>query len=238
MWDWSLEPTAALYAAQNANEPLHPQFDYLKNTVSVVNDYYRSFENYKVTAEVYDLQSNKVFSKEAKITAIPENSAINDVFKIEFPENISNVHFIKLRLFDEENRQAGSNFYWRSNSKYKGAKTLTGPATAGFQDINKLPGTKIKAEYKTQMKDGKHFISLDLKNTGKNLSFFTQIQWLDSKGKPVRPSFYSDNFVNLLPDEKQTITIETDTKYLQSGKSCFLVIKGFNVKEQKFEIKF
>ena len=28
--DWSLEPTAALYAAQNACEPLHPQFDYLK----------------------------------------------------------------------------------------------------------------------------------------------------------------------------------------------------------------
>ncbi|MDR2682250.1 MAG: hypothetical protein LBB64_00075 [Dysgonamonadaceae bacterium] len=115
---------------------------------------------------------------------------------------------------------------------------MTGPATAGFQDINKLPRTKIKAEYKTRIQDGKHFITLDLKNTGKNLSFFTQIQWLDSEEKPVRPSFYTDNFVNLLPDENHKITIETDTKHLQSGKSCFLVIKGFNVKEQKFEIKF
>ncbi len=61
MWDWSLEPTAALYAAQNACEPLHPQFDYLKNTVSVVNDYYTSFNNYKVTAEVYDLNMKKYF---------------------------------------------------------------------------------------------------------------------------------------------------------------------------------
>jgi mannosylglycoprotein endo-beta-mannosidase len=238
MWDWSLEPTAALYAAQNANEPLHPQFDYSKNTVSVVNDYYRSFKNYKITAEVYDLQSKKVFSKETKITVIPENSVINNIFNIEFPENISNVHFIKLRLFDEKNQQAGSNFYWRSNSRYEGKNTLTGPTTAGFQDINKLPATKIKAEYKTRMKDGKHFISLDLKNTGKSLSFFTQIQWLDSEGKPVRPSFYSDNFVNLLPNEKHTITIETDIKHLQSGKSCFLVIRGFNVREQRFEIKF
>ena len=53
MWDWSLEPTAALYAAANACEPLHPQFDYLKNTVSVVNDYYKSFKGYKDIAEVW-----------------------------------------------------------------------------------------------------------------------------------------------------------------------------------------
>jgi mannosylglycoprotein endo-beta-mannosidase len=238
MWDWSLEPTAALYAAQNANEPLHPQFDYLKNTVSVINDYYQSFENYKMTAEVYDLQSKKIFSKEANIAAIPENSTINDIFKIEFPENISSVHFIKLRLFDENNRQVGSNFYWRSNSKYEDKNTLTGPTTAGFQDMNKLPETKIKANYQTQTKDGKHFIRLDLKNTGKGLSFFTQIQWLDSNGKPVRPSFYTDNFINLLPNERRTITIETDAKHLPGGTSCFLIIKGFNIKEQKFEIEF
>ena len=44
MWDWSLEPTASLYHTQNALEPLHAQFDYLKNTVSVCNDYYQSFK--------------------------------------------------------------------------------------------------------------------------------------------------------------------------------------------------
>ncbi|MDR0680890.1 MAG: glycoside hydrolase family 2, partial [Dysgonamonadaceae bacterium] len=102
---------------------------------------------------------------------------------------------------------------------------------------NKLPETKIKAEYKTQMKDGKHFISIDLKNTGKSLSFFTQVKWLDSEGKPVRPSFYTDNFVNLLPEETYKITIETNRRHLQKGKSYFLVIKGFNTKEQKFKIQ-
>jgi mannosylglycoprotein endo-beta-mannosidase len=238
IWDWSLEPTAALYAAQNANEPLHPQFDYLKNTVSVVNDYYQSFENYRVTADVYDLQTKKVVSKEAVIGAMPEDGVLNDIFSIGFPENISSVHFIKLGLFDENNRLVGSNFYWRSNSSYAGGNTLTGPASAGFQDMNKLPETSIKAEYKTQMKDGKHFIRLHLKNTGKGLSFFTQIQWLDNEGKPVRPSFYTDNFLNLLPDEGRTVSIETDARNLRGGTSCFLVIKGFNIEEQRFEIKF
>ncbi len=232
MWDWSLEPTAALYAAQNACEPLHPQFDYLKNMVSVVNDYYQSFENFKIAAEVYDLNMKKVFSKETKVASIPENGVVNDIVKIEFPEPVTNVHFIKLRLFNEKGIQVGDNFYWRSNSRYKGKTTLTGPTTAGFQDINKLPQTTVLPKFKVRVENGKHFIDLTLKNMGKSLAFFTQVQWLDENGKPVRPSFYTDNFINLLPGESRSITIETDMRYL-SGKKCSLVIKGFNVEKKE-----
>jgi mannosylglycoprotein endo-beta-mannosidase len=234
MWDWSLEPTAALYAAQNACEPLHPQFDFLKNAVSIVNDYPQSFENYKVKAEVYDLDGKKVFTKEA-ITNLPADGVVNDIFHILFPENITNVHFIKLYLFDEKGQQAGSNFYWRSNNKYEGKNTLTGATTAGFQDINKLKKTSLRAGYIAEKRDGKHFIRLNLKNTGKALAFFTQIQWLNEAGKPVRPSFYSNNFVNLLPEETVSIEIETDMKHLPRGEYT-LVVRGFNQDKQTFKI--
>ncbi len=235
MWDWSLEPTAALYAAQNACEPLHPQFDYLKNTVSVVNDYYQAFNNYKVTADVYDLNMKKIFSKEATVN-LPEDGVANDIFKIEFPQEITSVQFIKLRLLDENNRQVGSNFYWRSNNKYEGRKTLTGPATAGFEEINKLAKAKLSVRHKTSVKNGKHFINLELKNTGRSLSFFTQIQCLDINRKPVRPSFYTDNFICLMPGESRNIQIETDFKKL-SQNMYLLVVKGFNSDKQEFKIK-
>lgn len=235
MWDWSLEPTAALYAAQNACEPLHPQFDYLKNTVSVVNDYYQSFADYRVKAEVYDLNMKKVFSQQATVD-LTEDGVVNDVFEIKFPETLTNVHFIKLYLYDDKNVLVGSNFYWRSNSKYEGRKSLTGPTTGGFQDINKLASTKIKTGYKIRCEQGKHFIDVTLKNIGKSLSFFTQLQWLDGEGKPVRPSFYTDNFMSLLPGENACVTIETDMKKLTKGEIYTLVIKGFNIDEQKIKI--
>lgn len=235
MWDWSLEPTAALFATQNALEPLHPQFDYLKNTVSVTNDYLKSFSNYRVSAEVYDLGMKKIFSKQAQVN-IPEDGVVNDIFKIEFPENISNVHFIKLRLFDDNNQQVGENFYWRSNSKYEGRKTLTGPATGAFQDIEKLAQTKLQVRYKTRNPEGKHLIDLNLKNIGKSLAFFSQIQWLDKNGSPVRPSFYTDNFISLLPGEEKSVSIETDMKHLSDGE-YILVVKGFNVAEQRFNVR-
>jgi mannosylglycoprotein endo-beta-mannosidase len=235
MWDWSLEPTAALYATQNALQPLHPQFDYLKNTVSVANDYLSAFGNYTVTADVYDLSTKKVFSKQALVN-LPADGVANDVFKIDFPENITPVHFIKLRLLDEKGQEVGNSFYWRSTNKYKGRNTLTGPTTGGFDDINKLAKTRMSVRYKVQITGNKHFINIDLKNTGKSLAFFTQIQWLDQAGKPIRPSFYTDNFMSLLPGESASVNIETSLTNMPK-ETCTLVVKGFNIHEQRFEIK-
>lgn len=234
MWDWSLEPTAALYTAANACEPLHPQFDYLKNTVSVVNDYYRSFAGYKVVAEVWDIDSRKVWSRSAMVD-IPEDGVVNDVFKVEFPAGLSPVHFIKLRLLDAEGKQAGSSFYWRSDNEYKGKKTLTGPTTAGFEPLADLARAKVSMKYRTRVEDGRHFIDIEMKNSRQAIAFFAQLQWLDAEGKPVRPSFYTDNFFSMLPGEVRKVTIETAAENLPAGEYT-LVLKGFNMNRSTYKI--
>jgi len=235
MWDWSLEPTAALYASKNALEPLHPQFDYLKNTVSVVNDHYQSFRNYKVTAEVFDVHSKRIFYREATMD-IPEDGVVNDVFKINFPDEKEEITFLKLRLFDNKNSEVGSSFYWRSNDKYLGKSTLTGPATSGFEGLNQLKPAVVKLKYRTTKDAENSYVTISLKNTSQMLAFFTQIQWLDKNAKPIRPSYYSDNFFSLLPGESKTITIETKLNNLPENEST-LVIKGMNQKEQRFIIE-
>jgi len=235
MWDWSLEPTAALYASQNALQPLHPQYDYLKNTVSVVNDYYRSFKNYKVIAEVYNLDS-KCISKQEAVIDLPEDGVANDVLNLQFPDNTSEVFFIKLHLYDETGNLAGDAFYWRSNDKYEGRKTLTGPTTSGFQAISNMKPSTINVKFETRKTDVNHYVDLELNNSSKMLAFFTQIQWLDNSGKPIRPSYYSDNFFSLLPGESKKITIETNLNNMPA-EACVLVVKGINQKEQRFTIK-
>lgn len=235
MWDWSLEPTASLYHTQNALEPLHAQFDYLKNTVSVCNDYYRSFDGYKVTAEVYDLNSKKVFGKEQKFD-IGEDEVLNDVFEIEFPSDITPVHFIKLRLSDDKGKEVASTFYWRSTAGYEGKKTLTGPASSGFEALSSMKPARLKAGYKTREADGRYYITVSLKNTSGMIAFFTQLQLLDKAGKPVRPSFYTDNFFSLLPGESKQVEIETGTAKLPE-EGAVLVVKGWNCTPQVFPLK-
>ena len=234
MWDWSLEPTASLYHTANSLEPLHTQFDYLKNTVSVVNDYYREFKDYKVIAQVYDINSKKVF-EESAVVNLPSDGVVNDALTIRFPENISQVHFIKLILKDEKGKDVSSNFYWRSNDKYEGSKTLTGPAASGFEDLSKLKQAKVKLTYKVREDDNNYFVDITLRNTSGQIAFFNQLQFLNSKMSPIRPSFYTDNFFSLMPGEKKTVTIETAKGKLKDG--AVLALKGWNINKQEYKLK-
>ena len=234
MWDWSLEPTASLYHTANSLEPLHAQFDYLKNTVSVVNDYYREFKDYKVIAQVYDINSKKVFEESAGVN-LPSDGVVNDALTIRFPENISQVHFIKLILKDEKGKDVSSNFYWRSNDKYEGSKTLTGPAASGFEDLSKLKQAKVKLTYKVREDDNNYFVDITLRNTSGQIAFFNQLQFLNSKMSPIRPSFYTDNFFSLMPGEKKTVTIETAKGKLKDG--AVLALKGWNINKQEYKLK-
>lgn len=235
MWDYSLEPTASLYHTQNALAPLHPQFDYLKNTVSVYNDYYRSFKGYKVTAEVYDIKSKKVWAK-SRTVDLPEDGVANDVFVIDFPVNISQVHFIKLYLYDDRGKLVSDNFYWRSNDKYEGSKTLTGPTSSGFESLADLKEVALKVKSGVSKKEDWQVMELSIQNPSSSIAFFVQLQYIDQNGKPVRPSFYSDNFFSLLPGESKKVVVETALKNLpEKGR---FIVKGWNVKSQDVKVVF
>ncbi len=231
MYDWSLEPTAALYYSQNALEPLHAQFDYVENTVSVYNDYRKDFSGYSVEAIIYDIHSKKVWNKKVT-TDIPNDGVANDVLKIDFPKDLSQVHFIKLLLKNKEGELVSDTFYWRSNDSYKGAWTMTGPAVSGFKEMSQLN----KAELKVSIKEMKNQIEVKVKNVSNALSFFTQLKLQDKSGKSISPTFYSDNFFNLLPNESKTVVL-THLDDLLALKRATLKVESYNADLHTYEIQ-
>ena len=217
MWDWMLEPTASLYHTMHALEPVHVQYDYLKNTVSVANDYLQEQKGITVTAQVYNLDSKRVFSLAAK-TDIPADGVANDVLKIDFPEDISPVHFIALQAKDAKGNVVSKNFYWRSTNKYEGKNTVTGPCTAGFEPLGNMAAAKPSVKVKQLAnKDGMHQWQVSIKNSGSKIAFFCQLLLTDGEGNAVHRTHYSDNFITLLPGEQETILVRTPitekTKY-------------------------
>ncbi|MEI3797057.1 MULTISPECIES: glycoside hydrolase family 2 protein [unclassified Chitinophaga] len=233
MYDWYLEPTAALYYSQNALAPLHPQFDYLKNSVSVYNDYRRPFTGYTVEATVYDLDAQPVRKKLTTIN-IPADGVVNDVIKIDFPENITQVHFIKLTLKDEHGRLINDAFYWRSKDSYKGAWTMTGPAVSGFADINKLKKANLNVSVKKEIREKKMLLKVTVANPSAALSFFTRLKLAHTDGSSVTPAFYSDNFFSLLPGEVKYVDIEIPAEI--NYKNLVLVTGAFNSKSIKITL--
>ena len=226
MYDWSLEPTAALYYSQNGLAPLHPQYDYLKNTVSVYNDYRTAFAGYTVTATIYDLHSNVISTASKKID-IPADGLVKDALKLNFPAGISPVHFISLVLTDANGQKVNDAFYWRSSDAYKGAWTMTGPAVSGFSSLASMTPATINMTSKTSTTAGKNLVTVTVNNPGSGLAFFTQVKLLTMSGKSVKPAYYSDNFFTLLPGESKQVTIEYNSN-LVKDKTIQLVLDGWN----------
>ena len=207
-WDYSLEPTPALFATRNALEPLHAQYEYLSNTVSVASDLYGE-RALSVTAEVYDFESRKVWTKTADVT-VPGESCV-DAFTIPFSSlaarasSLASPHFIRLSL-REKGVEIASTFYWRSNDRYVAATpdALTGPCTAGFAALSDLPRTALTVE--KEEKGGT--LRATVANTGDKIAFMVRLQLVGEEGRPLRPSFYSDNWFCLMPGERRAVTID------------------------------
>ncbi len=221
-WDYYLEPTASLYHTANALEPLHIQYDYLTNTVSVVNDLLNPAENLTATATLYDLNS-KVVGRQSTKTDVPADGVAEDIITVNIPDNITPVHFIALSLTDSKGKELSKNFYWRSNSKFEGPWTLTGPTTAGFQALRDMAPAKVKSSLK---KNGNGEFTVTLSNPGKQIAFFLQLQLRDKAGNPINRTHYNDNFFTLLPGEKRSITIKAP----DGTDADSIRLEGWNVK--------
>ena len=227
MWDWSLEPTAALYFTQNALEPLHAQFDFLKNTVSVNNEFPREFKG-RVTVRVLNFDMKEVIHQTVPVAVAPE-AVTNNVMRITFPVDISPVHFIKLELADAEGHPVSSTFYWRSNKPYKPGRTWTGPEYEGFEELSKLPPVKPASDVKWSRDENENVCAVTVQNPSQSLAFMV---WLrlqhTADSKPVRPAFYDDNFFSLLPGESRTVKIKFDNKAAKSNQ-VQLLVDGWNI---------
>jgi hypothetical protein len=226
LWDYSLEPTASLYHTMHSLEPLHVQFDYLKNTVSVINDYPQAYKDYTVTAQIFDLNSRKVSEQTVQVN-IPADGCADDVLKLTFPDDITQVHFINLQLKDRNSQIISENFYWRSKDRYQGRKTLTGPCTSGFESLASMPRTHLKVSCRQRTAGHQVIYEVTLRNNTKQIAFFNQLQLFDGTKQSVRPAFYSDNFFTLLPGATKKVTIEVSDSILPANASLHL--SGWNV---------
>ncbi len=228
MWDWSLEPTAALYFSQNAHQPLHAQFDFLKNEVGVNNELVRAFPGAKITARVLNLDMREVFRRTVALD-VAADRFMPKVMAIDFPADVSPVHFIRLDIADRDGKPLAQTFYWRSNHDYVRGRTLTGPQYEGFESLNALPTVNLQTSARKFDRDGRHFYSVNLSNPSKNLAFMVWLRLQDANGKPVRPAFYDDNFVSLLPGETRAISIE-----YSADIPTKLVVDGWNIAPREF----
>lgn len=224
--DWYLAPTGAYYGTKKACEPLHVQYSYDNDSIYVINSHYKSFENLKVAAKIYDLDMSQRYSKTAIVSIAPDSS--NRIFVVDQPKDLSKTYFLKLELKDKSANLVSSNFYWLSTEP---------DVAADFSSLDNLAKVDLDVSCAVEKKGNTYFVYVDLKNPSSDLAFAVNPKIKKSgSGDLVLPIYWQDNYFSLLPGERQRVKVEFHAENT-GAEGLSLVIDGWNVKTEKVKIK-
>lgn len=216
-YDYYFEPTAAYFAIKKASEPLHIQWNPATDEVEVVNYHAGLRPGLKARVQVLNMDATVAWEKE--VTVDSREDTTEKCIKLEFPDGLSQVHFIKLTL-EENGKAVSENFYHRSKVENN------------YQALKQLPKVSLRAQTQYDKgDDGEWKAEVTVENRSDAPALMVRLNIVgDKDGKQFLPIFYSDNYFALLPGETKVVRVhwkDVDTR----GNAPLLKVSGYNVVE-------
>ena len=213
-YDYYFDPTAAYFGCKKACEPIHIQWNPVYDTIEVVNYSAGNKAGLVAKASILNMNGSVQWEKETSLDCREDFTA--KCFKLEFPESLSAVHFIKLTL-REGDKIISDNFYWR------------GLEDGNYQALRDLPTVTLSNNTRVKRSGSTWILTTSLKNTSDQPALMIRLKVTGSKsGGRILPVFFSDNYFSLMPGEEKDITMrlnDVDTR----GEKPQVVISGFNL---------
>jgi hypothetical protein len=216
--------TGAYFGSKQACEPVHIQWNPATNSVKVVNN--RPFDLKSVTAEAQVFNSNGKLVPEYSQKAILDvtSTSVKEAFvvfsSVDNKPSLSDVHFLKLKLFDARGKLLSENFYLRGNTYLN------------YTDLNKLPSAGknllISTPVVAKALGSNHtLLTYTITNTSPTTAAFgIRAQLLNEKGEQILPVIFDDGYFSLMQGESKTLHVEVDSIAL--AKKYTLSLKAYN----------
>lgn len=213
LYDSYLQPNGAFYATRKACEPLHLMYHYAERAVYLLNEQMRALHNHSARVRIYDIHSTLLFER---VVALPDNSVPVLSF-LQLPEisNLTTTWFLDLRLYDADEQEITTNFYWLSTQEdildeeaelddwdfYTPTKVY-----ADLTALEKMPKPQLSFESFFQQQGKNRRVKVLIDNPSDHIAFFVELKVVDqSTGQSVLPVFWNDNYISLLPGESRTV---------------------------------
>ena len=245
-FDYYLNPGGTYFGIKKAMEPLHIQYSYATHGIALVNSGLQAEKGLTASANVYNLEGKKVFSKETQTEVGAD--AIQHLFNLpQTMAGLSNTYFLRLELKNKVGEALSINWYWLSKKKdvLNWAKSnwwmTPQSAYADYADLQHLAKTTLKVEQSSLIINGtagdsiRH--TLHLTNTGNTVAFQVRVRAAQqtasgNAGADILPAIYSDNYIQLAPGESRTVTCTYAVKDLPGGKTqgkALMEVTGWNL---------
>jgi hypothetical protein len=215
LYHHDLEPNSSLFAVRKSCEPVHIQLNQKNWDVEVINNLPAALRKASAQMTIYNLEGTVAGRHQFAVNA--DASAETSLGLVDWPTNLSTVHFVKLELRDRNGKLLSDNFYWHSLQ------------TDDFQDLNKMPSVTLESKISRHDAEGKCLLTVTLHNPGSNIALMAHLQLRRKySGERVLPVYYSDNYVSLVPGETRTISVEAALADLDN-QLPLVVLDGWNV---------
>ncbi|MCE4562846.1 beta galactosidase jelly roll domain-containing protein [Maribellus sp. CM-23] len=241
LYDTYLQPNGSFYGVRKACNPIHAIYRYGFDDIYLANEDLNDANNLTVKIAAYDINSKEIFSDEWKGDLATNTSKF--IYKLPEIAGLTSVWFLRLNVFDQDNREVDHSTYWLSLKQdeldYEAAKKLEWPfytppkAYADFKALNKLPEVRLEYDYKYEKEGEKGNITLTVRNPGESIAFFTYFDLVNpGTDDPILPVYWNDNYVTLFPGEERVYTANFDLVNLK-GERPELKVKAWNVKPNR-----
>jgi len=216
VYDWFLVPNAGYYFMQNACEPIHIQLNSKDLNVEYINRTYRSVKSLTASIEIFDTNSRSLYHHSETIdlssTEARESISITDILN-----KNDNVSFVDLNLKNLGGEIVSHNVYWiSSKNNFRILNNLA--ATSLIVKVIDISETKIEKRW-----------TIQISNNSEKIAFFINPQ-LMSGAEEVKPSFWSQNYFTLAPNESIIATVGCPPSSI-AGATPVLKVEGLNVEE-------
>ena len=174
IYSYDLEPFASLFAAKKACEPVHIQMNQNNFHVMVINNTPQTLDGMESNVRVFNLDGTLKYEHRISVTAQPSSAA--DLGKIDWPKDLSPVHFVKLELHDRDGKIVSDNFYWRASPDHPD----------DFTALQSLPAASLRADITRHDNDGKCLLNVKLSNPSSVVALMSHIQLAPAKLQRAR----------------------------------------------------
>jgi mannosylglycoprotein endo-beta-mannosidase len=222
MYDYYLDPNACLYGLHKGSEAFHVMYNPADGMVMIANNTFSAKHNIMLEVKAYDMNGKdslltQVFSEIEPTRSKKYLSVKRSLDRLAKDEGV----FLSLRLLDENKELLSDNLYWLPD------------ATGNYSGLQRMKKAAVKITA-TKIEEGK--IEVTIRNPkGNPVAFFNRLSLINPETKQrILPTFYSDNYISVLPGESQKIIIDYNPEKNVQPK---LELYGWNVEQQLIDIK-
>lgn len=213
LYDDNLIPTATYYAAKQANEPKQLIYNDKDNAIYFVNENVTGPVEGKARIALYDLNSELL--QEATFGFRVEKDRSKKIFDL---DSIAGNAFLVLQLLNKKNEVKARNFYYLSEKN-------------DVEVLANLPPAELDVRASVSSENGKVTWDIEVNNISSIISLMTHFVLKDEDGEILRPVFWSDNYISLLPEDKRHVTCSYHVGEVK-GKNPRLYVSGQNLEEK------